>query len=187
MSTGRLVAVVGPSGAGKDSILRYAKQQFRNDERFAFPRRVVTRVADVATEDHDSVDVNGFNAMALSGAFALSWSAHGLKYGVAKEIEADLRCDRVVSINLSRTILTEAERRFVNLMVVEVLAAPDVIAARIASRGREVADEALERTRRSVPTYPSSLTVHRIRNDGSLVEAGEAFCALLESAAAVRA
>ena len=44
---GRLVLVVGPSGAGKDSVLRHAGERLAGASRFVFPRRVVIAAAEL--------------------------------------------------------------------------------------------------------------------------------------------
>jgi ribose 1,5-bisphosphokinase len=73
------VVVVGPSGAGKDTLIAIARDHCRDHANIVFPRRVVTR-ARTAAEDHDSVSDDIFDARARSGAFAVWWEAHGLKY-----------------------------------------------------------------------------------------------------------
>jgi ribose 1,5-bisphosphokinase len=180
MTVGRLVLVVGPSGAGKDSILRYAKNTLTGDDRFVFPRRIITRLADIDAEDHDTIDPDSFDAMADRDAFALFWEAHGLKYGVPATIDEQLRRPCVVSINVSRASLADAARRYPNAIVVEVSAPSGVLARRIAARGRETPENARLRALRDTPPIPKRLTVHRIRNDASLAKAGEAFRRLLQ-------
>lgn len=58
---GRLVLVVGPSGAGKDTLIDYARSRLEADPDFHFARRVITRPPSVG-EDHESVDVEEFRS-----------------------------------------------------------------------------------------------------------------------------
>jgi ribose 1,5-bisphosphokinase len=173
--------VVGPSGAGKDSVLRYAMARFAGDARFVFPRRCVTRAVDAAAEDHDSLDERAFDELASRGAFALMWEAHGLKYGVRKDIDEDLAQGHVVSVNVSRMILADIAHRYPQAVVVEISASPEIRAARIAARGRENATDIIQRIGRSLPPISSKLRSNTICNDGDISEAGGSFCKLLES------
>lgn len=177
--TGRLVLVVGPSGAGKDSILRYAMAHFAGDGRFVFPKRCVTRAVDAAAEDHESLDEQAFDELASRGAFALMWEAHGHKYGVRSGIKSDLMIGRIVAVNVSRTIINEAARQYQNAVVAEITAAPHVRAARLAARGREAVNDILLRTQREVAVSEHSLQICMIKNDGNISDAGEEFCRLL--------
>lgn len=179
MAGGCLVLVVGPSGAGKDSVLRFAQSRLAGDARFIFPRRFITRTADAMAEDHDSLNAERFAELALRGEFALHWQAHGLSYGIGRGIEADLGRGAVVAVNVSRSIIGEAAGRYPVTVVAEVTASPAIRAARIAARGRESAEDALRRASRAAPLLPRHVRCHRIFNDGALAEAGEAFCALL--------
>lgn len=177
---GRLVLVVGPSGAGKDSVLRFAMSRLSGDSRFSFPKRVITRAIDAASEDHESVDWQGFDDLVNRGAFALMWEAHGLKYGARRTIEDDLAKGSIVAVNVSRTIIAETAKRY-PVVVVEILADPDVLAARIAARGREDQHLVAGRISRRVPASPVTIPSHKISNDGELSAAGEEFCKVLES------
>lgn len=168
---GRLVAVVGPSGAGKDTLLAGARAALAGDPRFRFVRRVITRPVEAGGEDHLPTDRAAFQAARAAGAFALSWEAHGHSYGIPRDIETDLAAGRVVVANLSRTALPEAASRY-PLLVLEIIAPPAVRAARLAGRGREAPAVIAERLAREVEV-PAGLAVRRIANDGT-VEAGVA-------------
>jgi len=177
--TGRLVLVVGPSGVGKDSVLRYAMAHFAGDARFVFPRRCVTRAVDIAAEDHDSLDEQAFDKLASQGAFALKWEAHGYKYGVRNDINAELQRGCIVAVNVSRTIIAEVAGCYQNAAVLEITADPTVRAARLAERGREAADDIRQRTRRQILVSEHPLQVCVIRNEGEISDAGKEFCRLL--------
>ena len=56
---GRLVLVVGPSGAGKDTLLRFAKAACVESGNIVFPRRIITREAS-ASEDNEEVSDGTF-------------------------------------------------------------------------------------------------------------------------------
>ena len=168
-----LVLVVGPSGAGKDSLLNAARAAFRGDRRISFARRVITRPADPGGEDHEPVTEAEFAAR----DFALSWSAHGLLYGIPVEA---LREAPVVVANVSRGVIGEAASRF-RVRVIEVTAPADILASRLAARGRESADDVARRLARAV-TVPDGLETETVWNDGTLAEGEERFVAALRRA-----
>ena len=97
-----LIAVVGPSGAGKDTLMGGARAALAQDTRFRFVRRAITRPAEAGGEDHEALNASAFAARQEAGGFALFWEAHGLSYGIPSDIEADLAARRVVIANLSR-------------------------------------------------------------------------------------
>jgi ribose 1,5-bisphosphokinase len=170
-----LVLVVGPSGAGKDTLLDAARQALAGDRRFRFVRRVITRAPGSGGEAHEAVTEAEF----ATRDFALQWQAHGLRYG----IPADAIDDRVVvAANVSRTVISEAARRF-PVRVIEVTAPAKLLAARLASRGREVAADIAQRMARSVGV-PGDLPVDRVVNDGSLEDGLARFLEALNRAAA---
>ena len=177
------VAVVGPSGAGKDTLMAGARARLGPDPRFRFVRRSVTRPASAAAaEDHEPLDRDAFLQRRDAAGFALWWEAHGLLYGVPRDMEADLAAGRCIVANLSRGVLAEANARY-PLLVLEITAPPAALAARLAARGREGPDAVAERLSREAP-LPPSLRVRRVVNDGA-PEAGaaEVAAALLAAAA----
>jgi ribose 1,5-bisphosphokinase len=128
--------VVGPSGAGKDTLISGAKAFYDGSTAVLFPRRVVTRLATEA-EDHDSLSDEKFDREAADGNFCLWWAAHGHKYGIPKSADAGIGAGRTVVCNVSRSIVAEARSRYANVTVVLVTAPPEVLAARLANRSRD--------------------------------------------------
>jgi ribose 1,5-bisphosphokinase len=177
--SGKLILVVGPSGAGKDSVICYAMEKFKDDPQFVFPRRVITRQADVKAEDHATMDVPAFLALRSQGGFALSWQAHDLHYGVPAQINNELAEGRHVIVNVSRTILPDMPKLYPNYMVVEITASSEILASRIAARGRATDGDVARRATRKVDPPSPSACHFIIINETSLVEAGETFCALV--------
>ena len=132
-----LVLVVGPSGAGKDTLLEAARQALTDDPRFRFVRRVITRPAYAGGEVHEAVTEAEFAA----SDFTLQWQAHGLRYGIT----IDAIGHGIVAVaNVSRTVIAEAARRF-PVRAIEITASPDILAARLVSRGREAAADVAAR------------------------------------------
>lgn len=132
---GRLVIVVGPSGAGKDTIIAGTKSACNGNSMVVFPRRVVTRPTSSA-EEHDSLDEAAFDQAVKAGSFSFWWQAHGLKYGIQRSVEDDSRAGRTIVCNISRAIVVDVRARFANVLVVVVTAPPDILAARLAGRSR---------------------------------------------------
>jgi len=132
---GRLIAVAGPSGAGKDTLLGFARDRFGGDRNIVFPRRVVTREPSAA-EENEGISETDFAAAVAAGGFAFWWDAHGLKYALGAAIDDDIRAGKAVVCNVSRIVVAELRRRYANVRVVLVTAPANLLAARLAARGR---------------------------------------------------
>ncbi|AXS42387.1 phosphonate metabolism protein/1,5-bisphosphokinase (PRPP-forming) PhnN [Breoghania sp. L-A4] len=175
---GTFVAVVGPSGVGKDSLLAYAAERLGSDPRFVFVRRIVTRAATADLEDHDSVTPEAFADDANAGRFALHWQAHGLGYALPGGLRDDLAQGRVVIANISRGSITAARAQFENCRIVSITAPREVLAARLAGRGRESAEDVAARLARAAQPIAGD-DVCTLDNGGALADAGEALVDLL--------
>jgi ribose 1,5-bisphosphokinase len=174
---GTLVLVVGGSGVGKDTIIRGAQCVLATDTRYVFPRRYITRASDDATENHAPVTRAQFNELQASDGLAISWSAHGLEYGLPASIKFDLAAGRVVVCNVSRQSVSTARSSFSDLVVVEVRASDKSRALRLATRMRESDADIATRLARD---FPVPLHVdHFISNEGAPAEATSAFVSLL--------
>jgi ribose 1,5-bisphosphokinase len=146
---GRLVLVVGPSGAGKDTLLRLAQAACAEDHDIVFPRRIVTRESS-ADEDNIALGPDEFRRAQEHGDFAVHWDAHGHSYALPLDINGDIGAGRTVVANVSRTVLAALRRTYANVVVVAITAPPDVLAARLAARARKSDGDIVERLTRSV-------------------------------------
>jgi ribose 1,5-bisphosphokinase len=145
---GRLVLVVGPSGAGKDTLIAGARAACQEDATVVFPRRVVTRPAS-NFEDNDFVSKSAFEQAAVKGAFAFWWSAHGHDYGIPRAIDVDIESGRTVVCNVSRTVVEAVRKRYAHVMTILVTAPKNILAERLAARDRASDGRILERLARS--------------------------------------
>ena len=176
---GRLIYVVGPSGAGKDSLLHFAREHVAGTS-VVFAHRYITRETG-HNENHISLTREEFEARSAQGLFALEWSSHELHYGIGIEIDAWLARGCTVVLNGSRAYLSRALKRYQHLEVVHIHAAPDILAARLSARGRETREQVEARLARQAPfALPDGAHLTHIDNSGSLEEAGLAFVTVLK-------
>ena len=143
--TGTLFLIVGPSGAGKDTLLDGARESLEGDSSFVFAKRVITRPASAGGEEHDAVDLEEFERRRAADGFLSEWRAHDLCYGLPITLAEDLNQGRHVLANVSRSVIADIAARYENVRVVEVTASRDILATRLAARGRESAEDIARR------------------------------------------
>lgn len=146
---GRLVLVVGPSGAGKDTLIGLAKAACGDDRTIVFSRRVVTREGSTS-EDNEHLSPASFAEALARGEFAMHWRAHGHLYGLRRAIDDEIRGGRTVVVNVSRTVVEAMRRAYADVMVVSVTAPPEARAERLAGRARSSDGEMALRLERVV-------------------------------------
>jgi ribose 1,5-bisphosphokinase len=164
MTKGRLFIVVGPSGAGKDTLIAGAKA-LRPDLHWA--RRVITRAEVAGGEPFEGVNLAEFDARRDAGEFALNWQAHGLSYGVPFAEIRPRDAGRDVLINGSRGAMAAALATFPDLIVLRISAPSHILAERLAARGRESKEDILARLARASYDLDASIPVIDIANDSS--------------------
>lgn len=181
-TNGRLIVVVGPSGAGKDSILAGAANYFHDNPRVEFVRRIITRECDPASEVHESLDDEQFIARQKRGDFSVWWQANGLNYGLPVELFEKIDQGQLLIANGSRAAVADFRLKFRQLTVVHIAVKEDVLADRLASRRRETADQIEQRLLRNKTIKPiEGDDVVTIDNSAARETAIDAFIALVES------
>lgn len=181
--TGRFIAVVGPSGVGKDSVMEALAAA---DPRYVLARRVISRPSEAGGEDFEGVTDAEFLARAARGDFALHWPAHGLFYGIPNAVDDTLAEGRDVLANLSRAVLPQMQARFSQTETILLTAPASVLARRLAGRARETAEEIAGRLARAGFALPDGVNAHEVRNDRPLTQTVKELQALLSPESAAR-
>jgi len=175
----RLVYVMGPSGAGKDSVLGWLREHLPTGLPVHWARRTITRPAAAGGEAHEAIDVAGFAQLQSHGELALAWQANGLHYGVRHTELALLQQGHWVLVNGSRGHWPKALQSHPGLQVVHITADPATLMQRLTQRQRETPEEIRQRVERAsafvVP--PGAI---EILNNGTLDQAGQQLLQALE-------
>lgn len=172
---GTLYLVVGPSGAGKDSLIDGAKAALGNDSRYVFPRRYITRPPGAGGEDHIPVSTDMFETLRARGEMLMHWHAHNLMYGVPRTAGEHLAQGRNVIVNVSRTVVDHARTVFAPVTVLYITVNEDVLAQRLRARGRESKSDIAKRVARAKEYLLDGDDVRMIDNSGSLDDGINAF------------
>jgi len=159
--SGRLIYLMGPSGSGKDSLLDAARERLAERD-CVIVRRVITRSAEAVGEDAIGVTPAEFDQQEAAGAFALSWRANGLAYGIPRQIDDWLAAGQDVLVNGSRAYLAEARQRYPELLAILLQVDEAALRQRLLARARESAEQIearLARNRSFVVGGASAATV----------------------------
>jgi ribose 1,5-bisphosphokinase len=170
---------MGPSGAGKDSVMDRARALLPPDAPVFFAHRYITRPADVGGENHIALSEAEFALRRDHGLFAFDWEAHGNRYGIGREIEAWRNAGLTVVVSGSREHFMKAGGIDGETHPVLITAPAERLAERLATRGREDGGAAAERLGRGEAHAISDPRLLTIVNDGALDAAAQAFVSLL--------
>lgn len=177
---GRLFYFVGPSGVGKDTLLRWVREKIDENAGIVFARRTITR-PEHASELHDATDEKTFWELTAAGYFAMVWQANGLCYGVQRGIEAELLAGNDVVVNGSREYVPQLQLLYPDASIIWVAADAAKIRERLEIRKRETGaalQRRLERASQFLP--PEAHRVMKIENSGPLEVAGRRLLQLLQ-------
>lgn len=185
MQQGRLIYLMGASGAGKDSVIDAARPGLA-ERGIDVARRIITRSAEAAGEQALGVSRETFEALLQEGRFALSWQANELCYGIPIEIDGALASGRWVLVNGSRGYLPQALAKYPSLVAVLVTVDNQVLRQRLEARGRETPAQIDARLARNAQLHRSmgwkgdGSGIHLLDNSGALPEAAQALLALID-------
>jgi len=127
---GHLFLIVGPSGAGKDTLIDYVTKRLPIKR----VKRVITRASD-EYEDFTSVSEEVFGKQ----EFFITWESYGRKYGIPQ-----LGSENYI-INVSRDAINEIKKKRPDTIIIELKARPEVLKQRLEARTRGEVKERLER------------------------------------------
>ncbi len=176
---GSLIYVMGPSGAGKDSVLGHARTLLPPGAPVVFAHRYITRPADSGGENHVAVTREEFATRRAYGLFAYHWNAHGNDYGVGREIHDWRAAGLTVVVSGSRDHFLRTGGLDSQARPVLITAPVERLRQRLEGRGRESAIEAAERLERADAYELDDPRLVTIVNDGTLDEAAASFVRLL--------
>ena len=180
---GWFVAIVGPSGAGKDTIINAVHQALKNNPEFLFVRRTITRKAginsfndhddtsqNIGNEDNIGVTLEKFFELSEKASFSLQWFAHGIHYALPIGIVDEVHKGKIVIANVSRAELEHAKELFGKVFVIEINAPIGILKERLISRKREKITDIEERLERAnIPIHlPKGAKYCYIDNSGNI-------------------
>jgi ribose 1,5-bisphosphokinase len=180
LSSATLFLIVGPSGVGKDTLIDGAKATLSHNKNYVFPDRFITRPADAGGEEHIEVSTRDFEIAQKSGHYALFWHAHGLGYGIPIGIKDLLDTSHHIIVNVSRTVLDQARRDFAKVRIISITAPSQVLATRLAARGRETTAEIDDRIARAAAYTVAGPDVIQLINDADRDTAIEKLISILK-------
>jgi ribose 1,5-bisphosphokinase len=102
---------------------------------------------------------------------------------VPTSIDTDIAAGRTVVVNVSRSVIGEARRRYQRLVVASVTARREVVAERLHRRGRETTADIGRRLERARTIDVVGSDIYEIDNSGPIAAAGDALLSLLVNGA----
>lgn len=183
MTRPRLVYVMGASGAGKDSVLQYARRALDGRDPVIFAHRYITRPAGADIENFVALSLREFALRRRHRLFAFHWRAYGLDYGIGVEILGWLAAGLTVVVDGSRAHFAASRATLGGALPILIDASEEELRRRLVARGRDDAaaiERRLARARRYRPRHPALVTID---NSGPLTAAGDAFVELLRRTA----
>lgn len=170
--------MIGASGAGKDTLVQWARRELPPASPIRIVEREITR--DRGPEEHHvPVTALEFEQRKAAGHYLLHWAAHGVQYGLPRIDCAGLERGQSVLTIASRTMLEAVRALACPAHFIEIRAPYAVLEQRLRKRGGRPGSEIAGRLSRASAFPVEGPDVHVIDNGGALSESGRAFVSLL--------
>lgn len=177
---GQLFYIVGASGAGKNRIMKEARQQIDGQYPIVFSHRYITRETVPYGENHVYLSQNEFKLRLSLGFFTMNWETYNNLYGIGKEIDHWLSKGTDVVVNGSREYLPTAIEKYPSMKIILIKAEFENLKKRLTERNREDNHEIemrLSRANKFIPEYPNMTCIHN--NDQDIKKSVEKFIEVL--------
>ena len=152
-NNGQLIVVVGPSGSGKDTLLKKAIKKIPNS---ILVKRYITRKKDNNNEDHYSISVKNFQDKISKKCFFVYWKAHGFSYGIPLKEIKKIEHGKTIIFNGSRKILFKIKQKVNNVKIINIIAPLTLIKKRLINRAREDKKSINKRIKRKINLLPKN-------------------------------
>ena len=177
-----LFYIIGASGVGKDSLIKYLRRHLQPGAQVVIAHRYITRPYDASGENHIELSETEFANRMYWGCFALEWYSHKTWHGVGIKNDQWLSDGLSVVVNGSRAYLDEATHLYPDLIPVLITSDYAQLRQRLISRGRESVEQIEHRleTARVLDRQLQHPRLQRIANSGPIELAGEQLMKLVQ-------
>lgn len=134
-NTTRLYFLVGPSGVGKDTLLKHLKMHQYSSKQPIVAHRYITRPVGEGNENHIELAEFDYYRRKESDLFLFDWESNGYLYAVGREVRKWVKLGNDVIVNGSRRYLQTAREIYPSLIPIWMTVSEDVLRQRLLERG----------------------------------------------------
>ena len=175
----RLFYVMAAPGAGKDSVMTYARRKLNGSYPVLFALRYITRPLDVKSQNQIHLTLREFKFREKNKLFSMHWQSNGHHYAVGKEINYWMYQGFSVVVSGSREYLPEVIKKYKDIKPILIETSHDVIVRRLSYRYQKYVGETKRKIANDhIVTLPD-LPIVRISNDGPIETSGKEFLSII--------